>query len=278
MKISSYAFTLMMAVVTCCVQPAAAADTNAASTELSALVAKVKDRLQDGKRTEAELAAELKELDVLIEKHKGDKSDAAAEITLMKAILYVEVLEKSDEGLKLVQQVKQDYPDTKAGKNADLVLKGLQQQIQAKALQGSLVEGARFPDFDEKDIAGNPISVAKFKGKVVLVDFWATWCAPCVFELSNVQKVYEKYHEKGLEIIGVSLDQSQDKLKNFTKDKNVPWAQFCDGKGWENKLAQKYGIQSIPATFLLDGEGKIIAKNLRGDDLDQAVAKALPKN
>jgi len=113
---------------------------------------------------------------------------------------------------------------------------------------------------------------------VVLVDFWATWCAPCVFELPNVQKVYEKYHEKGLEIIGVSLDQSQDKLKNFTKDKNIPWAQFCDGKGWENKLAQKYGIPSIPATFLLDGEGKIIAKNLRGDDLDQAVAKALPKN
>jgi len=278
MKISSYAFALMLAVVGCGVRPAAAAETNAASTELTALVAKVKDRLQEGKRTEAELAPELKEFDALIEKHKGDKSDAAAEIVLMKAMLYVEVLDKSDEGLKLVQQLKQDYPDTKAGKNADLILKGLQQQTQAKALQASLVEGAKFPDFDEKDVAGNPISVAKFKGKVVLVDFWATWCAPCVFELPNVQKIYDKYHEKGLEIIGVSLDQSRDRLKNFTKDKNIAWAQFCDGKGWENKLAQKYGIQSIPATFLLDAEGKIIAKNLRGDDLDQAVAKALPKN
>ena len=278
MKFCLFSLSLMMAVITCCVRPAGAAEASAASTELSSLVAKVKERLQEGKRTETELAPELKEFDALIEKHKGDKSDAAAETILMKAMLYVEVLDKSDEGLKLVQQLKQDYPDTKAGKNADLLLKGLQQQTQAKALQASLIEGAKFPDFDEKDVAGNAISVAKFKGKVVLVDFWATWCAPCVFEMPNVQKIYDKYHEKGLEIIGVSLDQSQDRLKNFTKDKNIPWAQICDGKGWENKVAQKYGIQSIPATFLLDGEGKIIAKNLRGDDLDQAVAKALPKN
>jgi thiol-disulfide isomerase/thioredoxin len=195
------------------------------------------------------LAPELKEFDALIEKHKGDKSDAVAKITLMKAMLYVEVLDKSDEGLKLVQQLKQDYPDTEAGKNADLILRGLQQQVQAKALQASLVEGAKFPDFDEKDVAGNPLSVANFKGKVVLVDFWATWCAPCVFELANVQKIYEKYHEKGLEIIGVSLDQTQDKLKNFTKDKNIPWAQFCDGKGWENKLARSTAFRASRPPF-----------------------------
>lgn len=96
-------------------------------------------------------------------------------------------------------------------------------------------------------------------------------------ELPNVQKTYEKYHPKGFEIIGISLDEDEQKLKSFLKEKNIPWPQYFDGKGWENKLAMQYGIKSIPATFLLDGDGKIIAKDLRGEELEQAVAKALPK-
>jgi len=258
-------------------QPATAAEASSTAAELSALVTKVKDRLQEGKKTEADLAPELKEFDTLIENHKTEKTDAAAEIVLMKAMLYLEVLDNTEQGLKLIQQLKQDYPETKAGKSADSILEHMQQQQQLKTIQRSLVEGSKFPDFDEKDVAGNPMSVAGLKGKIVLIDFWATWCAPCVFELANVQKVYEKYHEKGFEIIGISLDQSQDRLKSFIKEKNVPWPQLCDGNGWGNKLAQKYGIQSIPATFLLDGDGKIIGKDLRGDDLDKAVAKALTK-
>jgi peroxiredoxin len=275
MKFRSLALVLFTALACCC-RPVAAAEASNASSELSALVTKVKERLQEGKHTEPELAAELREFDDLIEKHKGEKTDATAEIVFMKAMLYLEVLDKSDDGLKLLQQLKQDYPDTKSGKNADVVLQHMQQMEASKAVRRSLTEGAKFPDFDEKDVAGNPLSIANFKGKIVLIDFWATWCAPCVFELSNVQKVYDKYHEKGLEIIGISLDQSQDRLKGYIKERNIPWPQFCDGKFWDNKLAQKYGIQSIPATFLLDGEGKIIARDLRGDDLDKAIAKALP--
>jgi peroxiredoxin len=258
--------------------PARSADASSASSELSALVAKVRGQLQQGKRTETDLAPELKEFDDLIDRHKGEKSDDAAEIVFMKAMLYIQVLDKSDEGIKLVQQIKQDYPDTKVGKNADSILNHMKQQQEAKAIQSTLVEGSQFPDFAEKDLAGNSLSVANYKGKVVLVDFWATWCAPCVYELPKVQKMYEKYHEKGLEVIGISLDKSQDVLKNFVKDRNIPWPQFCDAKFWDNKLAQKYGIKTIPATFLLDGQGRILARDLRGDDLDAAIAKALPKN
>ena len=179
--------------------------------------------------------------------------------------------------MALVKQLKREFPETKAGQGADQVLEALQKQEDTKKVQRSLVEGAKFPDFDEKDVTGKPISVANYKGKVVLIDFWATWCGPCVAELPNVLKAYEKHHSKGFEIIGISLDQDQTRLTTFTMQKNMTWQQFFDGKGWGNKLAAKYGVNSIPATYLLDGEGKIIAKNLRGEDLEQAVAKALTK-
>jgi thiol-disulfide isomerase/thioredoxin len=110
---------------------------------------------------------------------------------------------------------------------------------------------------------------------VVLLDFWATWCGPCVHELPNVIATYQKHHEKGFDIIGISLDEDEKKLQTFREEKKMTWQQFFDGKGWSNKLAVKYGVQSIPATFLLDVEGKIIGSDLRGEDLEQAVEKAL---
>ena len=144
-------------------------------------------------------------------------------------------------------------------------------------IQQTLVVGNKFPDFEEKDLAGQPLSIANFKGKVVLVDFWATWCGPCVQELPNVLRAYEKHHAEGFEIIGISLDQDERKLKDFTKQMKMTWPQYFDGKGWGNKLAGKYGVQSIPATFLLDGSGNIIGRDLRGEALEEAVSKALAK-
>jgi thiol-disulfide isomerase/thioredoxin len=121
------------------------------------------------------------------------------------------------------------------------------------------------------------LSLANYKGRVVLIDFWATWCGPCVAELPSLLKTYEKHHGNGFEIIGISLDEDQTKLEDFMKQKKMTWQQFFDGQGWQNKLGQKYGVNSIPATYLLDGEGKIIGKDLRGDELEAAVARALAK-
>jgi thiol-disulfide isomerase/thioredoxin len=258
---------------------ATAAETNSAATDLKALVTKVQAKLNTGKATEADLSPELKEFDAVLAKHKDEKTDDVAQILFMKAMLYLEVLDNTDKGSALVQQVKQDYPDTQTGKNADKILDQIKQQAEAKKIQSSLVPGVRFPDFDEKDLNGKPLSIANYKGKVVLLDFWATWCGPCVAELPNVLKTYEKHHAAGLEIIGISLDRENDKEKliSFTKENKMPWQQYFDGLFWQNKLAAKYGITSIPATYLLDGEGKIIAKNLRGDALETAVAKALEK-
>jgi len=253
------------------------ADSSDVASELKALVQKVQTKLRDGKKTEADLADDLKEFDKLFAAHKGEKTDDVAQILLMKAMLYLQVLDNDEKGVELVKQLKTDFPETKPGKNADEILEQVKAQAESKKLRKGLVEGSKFPDFAEKDVDGKPLSVANYKGKVVLIDFWATWCGPCVAELPNVQKAYEAHHKSGFEIIGISLDQDEKKLRNFLKEKNMTWQQYFDGKGWGNKLAAKYGVQSIPATYLLDAEGKIIGQDLRGDALDQALSKALAK-
>jgi thiol-disulfide isomerase/thioredoxin len=262
----------------CCLPCAFAAETNTAADDLRALVADIKSKLHEGKNTEADLAPEVKEFDALLARHKEEKPDDVARILFMKAQLYLEIFDNADQAMELIKQLKTDFPDTQLGKNADDMLDSIKKQEETKKIQKALAKGSAFPDFDEKDVADKPLSVAMYKGKVVLIDFWATWCPPCRRELPNVIKVYEKNHSKGFEIIGISLDQDKERLTSFTKEKNMPWPQYFDGQGWGNKLVLKYGVQSIPATFLLDSEGKIIGKDLRGEALTEAVEKALPKN
>jgi thiol-disulfide isomerase/thioredoxin len=245
-----------------------------AETELKALVAKVKADVEAGKRTEAALADDLKQFDALLAEHKGEKTDAVAGILLMKAMLYAEVLQNPAKADELIKQLKRDFQGT------PLVARLQAQEEKQKAaqkIQQGLVSGAAFPDFSEQDIAGKPLSLANYKGKVVLIDFWATWCGPCRAELPNVVAAYQKYHGQGFEIIGISLDQDRQKLVDYTKQMKMTWPQFFDGQGWGNKLAAKYGIDSIPATFLIDGNGKIIGRDLRGSALEAAVAKALAR-
>ena len=96
--------------------------------------------------------------------------------------------------------------------------------------------------------------------------------------MPNVIGIYSRYHTQGFDIIGISLDNDKDAVVNFTQAQGMPWAQYSDGQGWDNKLAKQYGVRSIPMTYLLDGHGVIIGKELRGENLADAVAKALAKN
>lgn len=257
---------------------AAAPQADAASPlqlQLQKLVGRVKMKLGQGQNTEAALKDELKEFDDLLAAHKGEKTDEVSQILVMKALLYVQVFHDFDKGEALFQQLKADFPDTEAGKNVDQILPALQQQKASMAARAALSAGKEFPDFQEKDVAGQPLSISKYKGKIVLVDFWATWCGPCVGELPNVLAAYQKYHDKGFEIVGISLDKNKDELEKFVKEKGMTWQQYFDGQGWDSKLGKKYGITAIPATFLLDGEGKIIATDLRGDGLEKELSKRL---
>jgi len=244
-------------------------------TQLQALVGKVRAKLQSGANTEAALTSELKEFDTLLAAHSTEKTEEVAQILLMKAMLYVQVFHNFDQGEILFKQLQSGFPDTQIGKNVEKILPAILQQKEAMKTRSALAVGTAFPDFQETDVAGQPLSLAKFKGKVVLVDFWATWCGPCVAELPNVLAAYQKYHDKGFEIVGISLDKDKAALDKFTKEKAMTWAQRFDGKGWDSEFIHKYGITSIPATFLLDQEGKIIAADLRGPALEAELAKRL---
>ena len=127
------------------------------------------------------------------------------------------------------------------------------------------------------DHEGKEVSYTDYAGKVLLVDFWATWCGPCVAELPNVLESYAKYHDQGFEILGISLDQegARPKLEKFIKDKNMPWRQIFDGKYWSAANAVSYGVRSIPFTLLIGKDGKIAAVGARGPALAPAIEAAL---
>ncbi len=135
----------------------------------------------------------------------------------------------------------------------------------------SFVVGAEAPDFAMNNMEGEKVKLSDFKGKVVLIDFWASWCGPCRKENPHVVKLYEKYQKDGFEILGVSLDKTQDRWVQAVAKDGLTWPQVSDLKGWQNEVAQMYSVKSIPHTVLLDKEGKILAFKLRGPQLDQAL-------
>ncbi len=130
-------------------------------------------------------------------------------------------------------------------------------------------------DFTLNDLNDKPISLLSYRGKYVLVDFWASWCGPCRAENPNVVAAYNEFKDKGFDILGVSLDEQKDKWVKAVEKDQLAWIQVSDLKGWSNEVAMKYGVRSIPSNFLLDKEGKIIAKNLRGKDLKAKLSELL---
>ena len=145
-----------------------------------------------------------------------------------------------------------------------------QPQVQKYGSMGGFHEfpyfGACFvrTEFSGRTVDGKEVSVKDFRGKVLLIDFWATWCGPCVAEIPNLKKTYAKLHKKGFEIVGISLDSSEQKLTDYVNKNSMGWPQYFDGKGWNNTLAKEYGISSIPAMWLVDKNGKLVDMNARG--------------
>jgi peroxiredoxin len=139
----------------------------------------------------------------------------------------------------------------------------------------AVVVGKPAPKFSAKSPEGKLISLDESLGKVTIVDFWASWCAPCRKENPNVVALYNEYHSKGLNIIGVSLDQDAKKWKDAIAKDNLSWIHVSNLKYWDEPIGKQYGISSIPATFILDAKGNIVAKDLRGDALRAKVKELL---
>jgi len=139
--------------------------------------------------------------------------------------------------------------------------------------------GTMAPEFTQNDVNGTPVKLSSFRGKYVLVDFWASWCGPCRQENPNVVRVYNKYKDKNFTVLGVSLDRETGRKDWLAAIKNdgLTWTEVSDLKFWGNDAAKLYYVSSIPANFLIDPSGKIIAKNLRGDDLEQKLKEVLSK-
>jgi len=136
-----------------------------------------------------------------------------------------------------------------------------------------LMPGIQAPDIVQKNPEGEEVKLSDFKGKIVLIDFWASWCGPCRRENPNVVKVYNEFKDQGFEILGVSLDKSKAKWVSAIEKDKLTWPHVSDLKGWGSTHAKDYGVTGIPQTFLVDKEGKIIAKNLKGAQLDAQLTK-----
>ncbi|MCB2196899.1 MAG: TlpA family protein disulfide reductase [Bacteroidetes bacterium] len=144
--------------------------------------------------------------------------------------------------------------------------------------------GDKAPEIVQKMITGEEFHLSELKGKMVLVDFWASWCKPCRKENPNIVEVYKKYKDEtfkngeGFTVLSVSLDFKKDAWKKAIKADNLEWSyHVSDSKGWRNEAAQTYNVKSIPASFLIDGDGIIVGINLRGDDLESALKKQRKK-
>jgi peroxiredoxin len=174
-----------------------------------------------------------------------------------------------NELLPLLNGLSKDLQNTETARNLKNALESLK----------SVEVGAMAPDFEQADTAGHMVRLSSFRGKYVLLDFWASWCGPCRQESPNLVQAYNRFKDKNFTIVGVSLDRGDGAFNwlNAIRNDHLTWTQLSDLKFWSNAVAQLYYVQSIPKNFLIDPSGKIIAEDLRGGDLEAELEKVLGK-
>jgi peroxiredoxin len=251
-------------------------DTNAINAGFQLLVRQVHTKIAAGKTNETDLKPELAQFDRLIHQENGAKTEQAAHIAYMRATLFIEILGQVEKGRQMLAQITHDYPNTSTAGQAQEAATAIAQDQASKRIRDALEVGAPVPDFSEKDMDEKPISLAGFKGKVVLIQFWAMWCVNFYDQLPELIEIYKRYHRQGFEIIGVSLDSDRQKLEEFVKQHaGMTWHEYFDGRMLNTKLATKFGVDTIPSSLLIGPDGKLIGKSLQGDALERAVASAL---
>jgi len=189
--------------------------------------------------------------------------------SVVSAYITLAMLAGQVDGTELDSIVSRFTPEISA---SEYVIK-LKEMVQE---QKKTSVGVEAPDFTMNDTEDKPVKLSSLRGKVVMIDFWASWCAPCRQENPNVVKLYNQYHEKGFEIIGVSLDKDKANWIQAIKDDQLSWIHVSDLQYWQNAAARLYGVNAIPQTYLLDKDGKIIAKGLRSEQLAAKLNELFP--
>ncbi len=175
--------------------------------------------------------------------------------------------------------VKSLSSEVKGGKMASDLIEKIEEAKAQNEMAASIKVGGTAPDFTMNDRDGKPVKLSDVysKQKYLLLDFWASWCAPCCAENPNVVENYKKYHDKGFEVLGVSLDKDKKAWEKAIENQGLIWIHVSDLQGWKNAASQQYGIRSIPANLLLDSDGKIVARDLRGEALGTKLSELLDK-
>jgi len=186
----------------------------------------------------------------------------------------------ADENKRMVERMQKEIPNSSYTQEMvtqyNTMLQQLKAQEAGKNAEAATAIGAVAPDLAFSSPDGKVIKLSDLRGKIVLVDFWASWCRPCRMENPNVVAAYKKFKDKGFTIYSVSLDQDAAKWKGAIQQDGLEWPNHVsDLKGWQSAAAMMYGVQGIPAQFLLDKDGKIVAKNLRGEQLEEKLAELL---
>lgn len=241
--------------------------------DLQALVAKIKDKLRQGAANEAALAGNIQEFDTLLAKYREQKTDAVAQILFMKASLYFEVLNEPEKGVQILQQVKVDFPDTKIAGNVDRIIASVKQREEVNRTKAALV-GQPAPELNfiwanRSDLK----TLSSLRGKVVVLDFWATWCGPCVASFPQVRELTERYQGYDVEVIGVTSLQGRvhglepqpiDCRDNPAKEKELMPA-YISAKDitWtvafseEQVFNPQFGVSGIPHMTIVAPDGTV---------------------
>ena len=208
------------------------------------------------------------------------KYDAITEEKKQVYLNFIKTNPKSFLSLSAIQRYAGSVPDySDVAPLFNLLSSDVKNTEAAKTYAANLAKlkatsiGEMAPEFIQNDPDGKAVKLTDFKGKYLLIDFWASWCGPCRGENPNVVKAYAKYNSKGFEILGVSLDTKKDLWIKAIGDDKLIWKQVSDVKGWDNEVGALYAVRAIPQNFLLDPKGKIIAKNLRGQALESKLAE-----